>query len=175
LWLLSANRIARSYQNQFRIRTYSFEIRFPLLYSKNNDYNILYTSIVIWMHSFPLIFFRLYIATTKNYEIIHANTRYCTLLSHDGTARFVVYCAKYRVVEYYRVCRFIDVILEYVISHIGRWLLHGSVRVIYLQSSFKKCAISRICVYYFIVLSCCYIKPKKDQRKRLHSYYNGCI
>ena len=34
--------------------------------------------------------------------------------SHIGTARFVVYCtcAKYRVVEYYRVCRFIDVILE---------------------------------------------------------------
>jgi hypothetical protein len=33
-----------------------------------------------------------------------------------GTARFVVYFtgAKYRVVEYYRVCRFIDVILEYL-------------------------------------------------------------
>ena len=33
--------------------------------------------------------------------------------SHNGTARFVVYCtcAKYRVVEYYRVCRFRDVIL----------------------------------------------------------------
>ena len=31
-----------------------------------------------------------------------------------GTVRFVVYrtCAKYRVIEYYRVCRFIDVILE---------------------------------------------------------------
>ena len=31
-----------------------------------------------------------------------------------GTARFAVYCtcAKYRVVEYYRVCRFRDVILE---------------------------------------------------------------
>jgi hypothetical protein len=37
-----------------------------------------------------------------------------TLGRHNGTARFVVYCtcAKYRVVEYYRVCRFIDVILE---------------------------------------------------------------
>jgi hypothetical protein len=36
-----------------------------------------------------------------------------------GTARFVVYrtCAKYRVIEYYRVCRFIDVILEYQIIH----------------------------------------------------------
>ena len=34
--------------------------------------------------------------------------------SHIGTARFVVYCtcSKYRVVEYYRVCRFRDVILE---------------------------------------------------------------
>ena len=34
--------------------------------------------------------------------------------SHIGTARFVVYCtcAKYRVVEYYRVCCFRDVILE---------------------------------------------------------------
>ena len=32
----------------------------------------------------------------------------------EVTARFVVYCAcaKYRVVEYYRACRFIDVILE---------------------------------------------------------------
>ena len=37
-----------------------------------------------------------------------------TLGRHIGTARFVVYCtcAKYRVVEYYHVCRFIDVILE---------------------------------------------------------------
>ena len=36
-----------------------------------------------------------------------------------GTARFVVYCtcAKYRVVEYYRVCRFRDVILEYILNH----------------------------------------------------------
>ena len=34
--------------------------------------------------------------------------------SHNGTARFVVYCtcAKYRVAEYYHVCRFINVILE---------------------------------------------------------------
>jgi hypothetical protein len=36
-----------------------------------------------------------------------------------GTARFVVYCtcAKYRVVEYYRVCRFRDVVLEYILIH----------------------------------------------------------
>ena len=38
-----------------------------------------------------------------------------TLGRHGNfTARFVVYCtcAKYRVVEYYRVCRIRDVILE---------------------------------------------------------------
>ena len=35
-----------------------------------------------------------------------------TLGRHSGTARFVKTCAKYRVVEYYRVCRFIDVKLE---------------------------------------------------------------
>ena len=36
-----------------------------------------------------------------------------------GTARFVVYCtcAKYRVVEYYRVCRFRDVILEWLFNN----------------------------------------------------------
>ena len=35
-----------------------------------------------------------------------------------GTARFVVYCtcANYRVVEYYRVCRFRDVILEFRVN-----------------------------------------------------------
>ena len=38
---------------------------------------------------------------------------------HIGTARFVVYCtsAKYRVVEYYRVCRIRDVILELIFSN----------------------------------------------------------
>jgi hypothetical protein len=38
---------------------------------------------------------------------------------HNGTAIFVVYCtcAKYRVVEYYRVYRFIDVILELYFSY----------------------------------------------------------
>jgi len=37
-----------------------------------------------------------------------------TLGRHIGTARFDVYCtcAKYRDVEYYRVCRIRDVILE---------------------------------------------------------------
>jgi hypothetical protein len=54
-------------------------------------------------------------------------------------------------------------------------ILHGSLRVInYILD--LKCAISRICVYYFVVLSCClYIliyKPLKDQRNRMHSCYN---
>jgi hypothetical protein len=42
-----------------------------------------------------------------------------TLGRHIGTARFVVYCtcAKYRVVEYYRVCRFRDVILEWIVTN----------------------------------------------------------
>jgi hypothetical protein len=42
-----------------------------------------------------------------------------------------------------------------------------------LHPRFKMCS---ICVYYFIVLSCClYIliyKPWKDQRNRMHSCYN---
>jgi hypothetical protein len=47
------------------------------------------------------------------------SSRYFHSRSHIGTARFVVYCtcAKYRVVEYYRVCRIRDVILELEIFH----------------------------------------------------------
>ena len=53
-----------------------------------------------------------------------------TLGRHIGTARFVVYCtcAKYRVVEYYRVCRFIDVILEYEFSWTLEINIHRSLK-----------------------------------------------
>ena len=41
---------------------------------------------------------------------------------------------------------------SHVISHLGRWLLHGSLRVINYSPDLKR-AISRICVYYLIVLT----------------------
>ena len=43
---------------------------------------IQYIQLVTWMYSFPFIFLWFYTrtyATAQNYEIIHADTRYCTL------------------------------------------------------------------------------------------------
>jgi hypothetical protein len=62
---------------------------------------------------------------------------------------------------------------SHAISHLGRWFLHGYLRIIKLQSRFKVCNISYdICVYYFIDLCCCLHKPYKRQRKKMHSCCN---
>ena len=61
-------------------------------------------------------------------------------------------------------------------SHLSRWLLHEPRRVIKLQPIpiFKVCHISYLRVLFHgsnLLLTFLYINHKKDQRKRMHSYY----
>jgi hypothetical protein len=79
-----------------------------------------------------------------------------TLGRHVGTARFVVYCtcAKYRVVEYYRVCRIRDVILKCLLVTNVRSVVLGTPD--YSTSNTNTYDINEICLIEVLITQKCH-------------------
>ena len=80
--------------------------------------------LVTWKHSFPLIFLWESRAIINNLDVIL-----------HGIMLQIIYTMVFRVK------RLNNRTWRHAISHLGRWLLHGSLRVILLQPRFKVCNI----------------------------------
>ena len=75
----------------------------------------------------------------------------------------MVFCVKLRKLWYKWFASW-----SHTISHLGRWLLHCSLRIIKLQPRFKVCNITYLCVLFhssYLLLTFSYINHKKIKGK----------